>query len=43
MRRLGYDRYGAVGNDGGSMISPLVGRIDPDHVVGGRGALHGSP
>jgi hypothetical protein len=23
-----------VGNDGGSMISPLVGRIDPEHVVG---------
>ena len=25
MRRLGYDRYGAVGNDAGSMISPEVG------------------
>ncbi|WP_454042503.1 epoxide hydrolase family protein [Cellulosimicrobium sp. Marseille-Q8652] len=34
MRRLGYERYGAVGNDGGSMISPEVGRLDPDHVVG---------
>lgn len=34
MRRLGYDRYGAVGNDAGSMISPEVGRIDPEHVVG---------
>jgi pimeloyl-ACP methyl ester carboxylesterase len=34
MRRLGYDRYGAVGNDAGSMISPELGRIDPDHVVG---------
>ncbi|MFF5109893.1 epoxide hydrolase family protein [Streptosporangium sp. NPDC000509] len=34
MRRLGYDRYGAVGNDGGSLISPEVGRIDPEHVVG---------
>ena len=34
MRRLGYTRYGAVGNDGGSLISPEVGRIDPDHVVG---------
>ncbi len=34
MRRLGYDRYGAVGNDGGSMVSPEVGRIDPEHVVG---------
>ena len=34
MARLGYDRYGAVGNDAGSMISPELGRIDPDHVIG---------
>jgi epoxide hydrolase len=34
MRRLGYDRYGAVGNDAGSMISPEVGRVDSEHVVG---------
>jgi len=34
MRRLGYQRYGAVGNDAGSMISPEMGRLDPDHVVG---------
>jgi pimeloyl-ACP methyl ester carboxylesterase len=34
MGRLGYDRYGAVGNDAGSMISPALGRIDPDHVAG---------
>jgi pimeloyl-ACP methyl ester carboxylesterase len=34
MRRLGYERYGAVGNDGGSMISPEVGRLDAEHVVG---------
>jgi pimeloyl-ACP methyl ester carboxylesterase len=34
MSRLGYERYGAAGNDGGSMISPEIGRIDPDHVVG---------
>jgi pimeloyl-ACP methyl ester carboxylesterase len=34
MRRLGYDRYGVHGNDGGSLISPEVGRIDPDHVTG---------
>ena len=34
MRRLGYERYGAVGNDAGSMISPEIGRIDPEHVVG---------
>jgi pimeloyl-ACP methyl ester carboxylesterase len=34
MARLGYDRYGAVGNDAGSMISPEIGRADPNHVVG---------
>jgi pimeloyl-ACP methyl ester carboxylesterase len=34
MRRLGYARYGAAGNDAGSNISPEVGRHDPDHVVG---------
>lgn len=34
MRRLGYTRYGTVGNDGGSFVSPEVGRIDPEHVVG---------
>ncbi len=34
MRRLGYDRYGAVGNDAGSMISPELGRIDAEHVIG---------
>ena len=34
MGRLGYERYGAHGNDGGSQISPEVGRNDPDRVVG---------
>jgi len=34
MHRLGYERYGAMGNDAGSMISPEIGRLDPDHVVG---------
>ena len=34
MGRLGYARYGAVGNDAGSLISPELGRIDPEHVVG---------
>ena len=34
MGRLGYTRYGAVGNDAGSMISPEVGRLDPKSVVG---------
>jgi pimeloyl-ACP methyl ester carboxylesterase len=34
MRRLGYERYGAVGNDAGSMISPEIGRIAPENVIG---------
>ena len=34
MRRLGYERYGAAGNDAGSMISPELGRLDPEHVIG---------
>lgn len=34
MHRLGYRRYGAVGNDAGSMISPEIGRLDPGAVVG---------
>jgi epoxide hydrolase len=34
MARLGYERYGAHGNDAGSQISPEVGRHDPDRVVG---------
>jgi pimeloyl-ACP methyl ester carboxylesterase len=34
MHRLGYARYGAHGNDGGSLISPEVGRFDPEHVIG---------
>jgi epoxide hydrolase len=34
MARLGYDRYGAHGNDGGSQISPEVGRFAPERVVG---------
>lgn len=34
MRRLGYERYGAHGNDAGSLISPELGRVDPEHVAG---------
>jgi pimeloyl-ACP methyl ester carboxylesterase len=34
MQRLGYQRYGAAGNDAGSMISPELGRIDGEHVLG---------
>ena len=33
MHRLGYQRYGAAGNDAGSMISPEIGRADPGHVI----------
>jgi pimeloyl-ACP methyl ester carboxylesterase len=34
MARLGYQRYGAAGNDWGSFVSPEVGRADPGRVVG---------
>jgi pimeloyl-ACP methyl ester carboxylesterase len=34
MRRLGYDRYGAHGNDAGAIVSPLLGELDREHVVG---------
>jgi pimeloyl-ACP methyl ester carboxylesterase len=34
MHGLGYERYAAAGNDWGSIISPEIGRFDPDHVVG---------
>jgi len=34
MRRLGYERYGAHGNDAGSYVAPEVGRTDPEHVIG---------
>ncbi|WP_431278864.1 epoxide hydrolase family protein [Leifsonia poae] len=34
MHRLGYDRYGAQGGDSGSVISPTLGRLAPEHVVG---------
>ena len=34
MGRLGYERYGAIGNDAGSMISPELGRQAPGHVAG---------
>jgi epoxide hydrolase len=34
MDGLGYERYGAHGNDAGSMVSPEIGRIAPDRVVG---------
>jgi pimeloyl-ACP methyl ester carboxylesterase len=34
MERLGYDRYAVHGNDGGAIISPVLGRLAPDHVIG---------
>ncbi|WP_086829892.1 epoxide hydrolase family protein [Allokutzneria sp. NRRL B-24872] len=34
MRRLGYDRYGVQGGDIGAAVSPQVGRVAPEHVVG---------
>jgi pimeloyl-ACP methyl ester carboxylesterase len=34
MSRLGYERYGAQGGDTGALISPELGRIDPEHLVG---------
>lgn len=34
MDRLGYDRYGAQGGDIGAGVSPDLGRVDSDSVVG---------
>jgi epoxide hydrolase len=34
MSQLGYQRYGAQGGDTGSVVSPLLGYVDPSHVVG---------
>jgi epoxide hydrolase len=34
MRRLGYERYGAQGGDMGALLSPELGHVDPEHVVG---------
>lgn len=34
MRRLGYERYGAQGGDLGALLSPELGHVDPEHVVG---------
>jgi len=34
MDRLGYERYGAHGGDFGSLLSPELGRLHPDRVVG---------
>jgi epoxide hydrolase len=34
MDRLGYNRYGAQGGDWGAFVTPELGRIDPQHIVG---------
>jgi len=34
MARLGYDRYGVRGVDEGAFIAPLMGRIQPERVIG---------
>jgi len=34
MRRLGYERFAAQGGDIGSSVSPELGRVAPDRVVG---------
>ena len=34
MRRLGYERYGAQGGDIGAVVSPELGRVAPEQVVG---------
>lgn len=34
MRRLGYERYGAQGGDMGALLSPELGHVDTEHVVG---------
>ncbi len=34
MHRLGYERYGAHGNDGGAIIGPILGELDRHHVIG---------
>ncbi|MFI6154715.1 epoxide hydrolase family protein [Kitasatospora sp. NPDC051170] len=34
MSRLGYERYGVHGNDGGALVGPEQGRQNPDNVIG---------
>jgi pimeloyl-ACP methyl ester carboxylesterase len=34
MNRLGYKRYGAQGGDTGAFVSPELGHVDPEHLVG---------
>ncbi|HEY1013447.1 MAG TPA: epoxide hydrolase [Herpetosiphonaceae bacterium] len=34
MARLGYERYGAQGGDLGALVSPALGRVAPERVIG---------
>ena len=34
MARLSYDRYGVQGGDVGAFEAPLMGQLDPEHIVG---------
>ena len=34
MSRLGYEAYGAAGNDWGGVVTQVLGAIDPGHVLG---------
>ena len=34
MARLGYERYGAHGNDAGALVSPQLALVDAEHLVG---------
>jgi pimeloyl-ACP methyl ester carboxylesterase len=34
MARLGYVHYGIQGGDAGAFVAPLMGRLDPEHVIG---------
>lgn len=48
MARLRYERYGAHGNDAGALVSPQLGLLDAEHVVGvhitaGLGVPAGEP
>lgn len=48
MRRLGYDSYGAHGNDAGALVSPELAILDAEHMIGvhitgGLGIPKGDP
>ncbi|WP_327089257.1 epoxide hydrolase [Nonomuraea sp. NBC_01738] len=48
MARLGYERYGAHGNDAGALVTPQLAVLDSEHVVGslitsGLGVPTGDP